>query len=64
MKISEKAKRKYIEEWLNERWLIANMEAAKPQDMTYYAGAIKALEFAGYDWQRNTEGKHTLYRWM
>lgn len=54
--------KKQTEEWLDERWLIANMEAAKLHDMTYYAGAVKALEFAGYDWQRDAEGKHVLYK--
>ena len=38
------------------------MEEARPQDMSYYAGAVKALEFAGYEWQRDAEGKHTLYK--
>ena len=32
------------------------------KDMSYYAGAVKALEFAGYEWQRDAEGKHTLYK--
>lgn len=40
--------------------MIANMEDARPQDMSYYADIVKALEFAGYDWQRDAEGKHTL----
>lgn len=54
--------KKQTEEWLDERWMIANMEDARPQDMSYYAGAVKALEFAGYEWQRDAEGKHTLYK--
>ncbi len=54
--------KKQTEEWLDERWMIANMEEARPQDMSYYAGAVKALEFAGYEWQRDAEGKHTLYK--
>lgn len=54
--------KKQTEEWLDERWMIANMEEARPQDMSYYAGAVKALEFAGYEWWRNAEGKHTLYK--
>lgn len=48
------------EEWLNERWFIANMEDARPQDMSYYNGALKAVEFLGYDWQRDVNGKHEL----
>ena len=54
--------KKQTEEWLDERWMIANMEEARPQDMSYYAGAVKALEFAGYEWQRDAEGKYTLYK--
>ena len=54
--------KKQTEEWLDECWMIAHMEDARPQDMSYYAGAVKALEFAGYEWQRDAEGKHTLYK--
>lgn len=54
--------KKQTEEWLDERWMIAHMEDARLQDMSYYAGAVKALEFAGYEWQRDAEGKHTLYK--
>lgn len=49
------------EAWLDERWQIANMENARPQDMSYYDGAIEALVFAGYDWERDAQGKHKLY---
>ena len=54
--------KKQTEEWLDERWMIAHMDDARPQDMSYYNGACKALEFAGYEWQRDAEGKHTLYK--
>lgn len=54
--------KKQTEEWLDERWMITNMEEARPQDIGYYLGALKALEFAGYEWQRDVEGKHTLYK--
>lgn len=54
--------KKQTEEWLDERWMIAHMEDARPQDMSYYTGAVKALEFAGYEWQIDAEGKHTLYK--
>ena len=54
--------KKLTEEWLDERWMIANMEDARPQDMSYYHGALKAVEFLGYDWQRDEDGKHTLYK--
>ena len=54
--------KKSTEEWLDERWMIVNMEDARPQDMSYYQGALKAVEFLGYDWQRDEDGKHTLYK--
>lgn len=54
--------KKSTEEWLDERWLIALMEDSRPQDISYYNGALKALEFVGYEWQRDEYGKHTLYK--
>ena len=54
--------KKSTEEWLDERWMIANMEDARPQDMSYYHGALTAVAFLGYDWQRDKDGKHTLYK--
>ena len=60
MRKTEKEVKKRTEGWLNERWIIANMEDARPQDISYYMGALKALEFAGYEWQRDENGKHTL----
>ena len=50
------------EDFLNERWMIAHMDDARPQDMSYYNGACKALEFAGFYWERNTDGKHRVYK--
>lgn len=50
------------EEWLNERWMIINMNEARPADVSYYNGALKALEFAGYSWKRDVNGKHTLLK--
>lgn len=60
-RIQEKNK-ELTEEWLDERWMIANMEDARPQDRSYYQGALKAVEFLGYYWQRDENGKHTLYK--
>lgn len=54
--------KKQTEEWLDERWMIANMEEARPQDIGYYLGALMALELIGYEWQRDAEGKHRLYK--
>ena len=62
MKRTSKQNKHQTEEWLDERWMIANMEDASQQNMSYYEGALKALEFAGYDWKRDAEGKHTLYK--
>lgn len=41
-----------IEKFLNERWYIANMPDARPQDVSYYNGSLKALEMAGYPYYR------------
>ena len=62
MKRTSKQIKQQTEEWLDERWVIANMEDVSQQNMSYYEGALKALEFAGYDWKRDVEGKHTLYK--
>lgn len=47
---------------MDERWIIANMKDTRPQDINYYMGALKALEFAEYEWKRDTDGKHTLFK--
>lgn len=62
MKRTSKQIKQQTEEWLDERWMIANMEDVSQQNISYYEGALKALEFAGYDWKRDVEGKHTLYK--
>ena len=62
MKRTSKQIKQQTEEWLDERWMIANMEDVSQQNMSYYEGALKALEFAGYDWERDAEGKHILYK--
>jgi len=62
MKRTPREIKKQTEEWLDERWVIANMEGARPQDVSYYNGALKTLEYAGYEWKRDKDGKHTLYK--
>ena len=62
MKRTPKVIKRQTEEWLDERWMIANMKDARPQDMSYYNGALKALEFVGYEWKRDADGKHTLFK--
>ena len=62
MTTTQKEINKRTESFLDERWIIANMEDSRPQDMSYYNGALKALEFAGYDWQRDENGKHRVFK--
>lgn len=62
MKRTPKVIKQQTEEWLDERWMIANMKDTRPQDMSYYNGALKALEFVGYEWKRDVDGKHTLFK--
>ena len=54
---------KSTEEWLNDRWDIMNMEnPPRPADKAYYNGAVKAVEMLGYDWTRDKDGKHRLFK--
>ena len=62
MKRTQKQIIKNTEDFLNERWMIAHMEDARPQELSYYNGACKALVFAGFEWSRDENGKHTVYR--
>ena len=62
MKRTQKQAIAQTEEFLDERWLIANMKIARPVDIAYYNGACKALEFVGFTWERDTEGKHRVYK--
>jgi hypothetical protein len=58
-----KTHKKQLEEFLDELYAIAWMgDVLREVDMVYYKGALKATEFAGYDWQRDKDGKHTLFR--
>lgn len=62
MKATQKEINKRVESFLNEQWFIANMKDSRPQDMSYYHGALKSLEFAGYGWQRDIDGKHRVFK--
>lgn len=53
------ARKKATEEWLDERFSIISMTNS-PSDKAYYTGAIKAIEFMGFDWRREN-GKHTIF---
>lgn len=54
--------KRQTEKWLDERWKIANRGDSRPQDASYYNGAVKACEFLGYEWVREENGKHTLIK--
>ena len=62
MRVTQKEMSKRTEKFLDERWIITNMEDSQSQDMSYYNGALKALEFAGYNWQRDVDGKHRVWK--
>ena len=63
MKRTQKEIVKQTEEWLDERWMIRNMKNPHRQaDESFYNGAITAVEFLGYEWKRNENGKHTLFK--
>lgn len=50
-----------LAKWLDELWYFANI-GDSPREMSYYYGALTGLEFAGYAWKRDSNGKHTLYK--
>lgn len=52
---------KRTEEWLDERYSIYEM-ANRNEDLMYYQGALKAVEFLGYEWKRTENGKHVLFK--
>lgn len=63
MKRTQKEIKKQTEEWLDERWMIANMEhPPRVADVSYYRGAVEAVGFLGYHWKRDKDGKHTLFK--
>lgn len=63
MKRTPKEIKVQTEAWLDERWMIANMENPPRQaDVSFYNGAVKAVEFLGYEWTRDAAGHHTLYK--
>ena len=52
---------KRTEEWLDERYSIWEM-THRNEDTQYYSGALKAVEFMGYEWRRDKNGKHTILK--
>jgi hypothetical protein len=54
---------KATEQFLDERYAIAWMHDKLSQaDMIYYRGALEAVMFLGYDWKRDKDGKHKLFK--
>lgn len=51
---------KRTEEWLDERFSICNT-MGRNEDLLYYRGALKAVEFLGYTWVRTEDGKHSIF---
>ena len=62
MKVTQKEINERIESFLNERWFLAHREDSRPQEVSYYNGALKALELAGYDWRRDEDGEHRVFK--
>lgn len=50
------------EEWLDERYNILRIKGVSLANQWYYRGALQAIEFLGYEWSRNENGKHKLYK--
>lgn len=48
-------------EWLDERFYIAQ-DSKRQADKVYYEGALKAIEFIGFTWDRDINGKHKIYK--
>lgn len=51
---------KRTEEWLDERLVILQM-TNNQADVSYYNGALAAVEYLGLDWEVK-DGKHKLYK--
>lgn len=49
------------EEWLDERYSTYLMTNSH-EDLSYYRGAVRAVEFLGYEWKRDKSGKHTILK--
>lgn len=54
--------KKQTEEWLDERFMICDMNGGGQADVVYYNGAIKAVEMLGWSWTRDSSGKHKIFR--
>lgn len=63
MKKTQKEIRKQMEEFLDERYAIY-MAAFHDTEIhtAYYKGALRACELLGYNWTRNENGEHKLFK--
>lgn len=50
------------EEWLDDRWNIYQCFEKRAIDQAYYEGALKAIELLGFDWKRDKDGEHKIYK--
>lgn len=50
------------EEWLDEEYNILRIKGVSLANRWYYQGALQAIEFLGYEWSRDENGKHKLYK--
>jgi hypothetical protein len=60
MKRTKSEIKEQTEAFLNERYMFTQRDDARPQELSYYNGALKAVEFLGFEWKRDENGKHTL----
>lgn len=59
IKTSTEKEIKRTEEWLDERYSIWEM-TNRHEDLLYYKAILKTVEFLGYEWKRDENGKHTI----
>jgi hypothetical protein len=57
--IGASSRKRITEQWLDDRWGILEMTNS-PADKAYYEGALKAVQFLGFDWKRE-DGKHKIF---
>lgn len=62
MKRAPKEIKQQTEEWLDERYLIYLTLGGRNEDLQYYRGALKAVEFLGYEWIRHEDGTHSIFK--
>lgn len=58
----EKEKIKSIEQYLDERWIIANEIGLRGLDKSFYSGCLRMLDMTGYTWLRDENGNHKVWQ--